>query len=481
MTLGLLIVVFLGGAALLATARQHSWAAPGPLLGAYWFLALALPQIFARNMNISAYAVFALAAAAISFIVGSTLTAPPPRTPRTRETGRHTSRVGVLLLIGGSASAIAAASIRLQQIGLPLSAVFSLDGLLRTGNTLSIARYGGEALGTQLTAALLALTYAAALASSFVIRTRNFRGRALKFAPLGATIFYVAVTTERLALLSVVALYFGSALYASLLAHGVAPKIRLRTIVVAGLIVSGLATLFVGAALVRVGSLGPASIAAVESKLSLYAFGYAGGFSAWMDTPQSTENGPLWGTASLAGVEFLTGESRTATRGYDEFVPIDDFGSATNIFTYLRGLILDFTLPGALIVMFCCGLFWQAAYRKTLIDRSAIAASIGAGATAVLLLSMTNSMLSFTNFLAGLLIAIWVISHDFKSAIRSAHTRTNSKQASSTSVTELTQPATQRTKEVPRRHYGSQRQLPASREAHPYALTNLVRPSSRPK
>jgi oligosaccharide repeat unit polymerase len=410
--------VLLAGLSLLALfcrAKQGSWAAPGALFSAYWTLAVGLPLLLAPGFNVDARAVFIILAATLAYCVGSIIATTSLGTssgdwrliPR-----RHwPDRRGINVLTwAGAFAAILATALIVKTNGLSLRRVITFDGLLTTGNQISIARYSGYAKPAAVPALLL-LTYAAAAVAPFRVGKRY--GRVGAFAPVGSALLYSAVSTERLCLLISAALSAGAFLVHDMLKTGQAPRLGAKRVVaiLAGLGLVGL--LFAGIAFVRVGRFDAAVRPVIASKLAVYAFGYLPAFSSWVDS--SNQRPSLnYGTATFAGADLFTGKSRSATRAYNEFQSVGQ-GQTTNIYTAFRGLILDFDYSGMLLVLAIAGFVAGRAYRAVLARGSPASGAVLIASYAWIVTSNSQSVFSFSNVSLAVALAALVLVHDLRS------------------------------------------------------------------
>jgi oligosaccharide repeat unit polymerase len=124
-----------------------------------------------------------------------------------------------------------------------------------------------------------------------------------------------------------------------------------------------LAVAFVLVQMVRYAGWSSGQPLAVIQLLWLDSFPYLGVFSAWFQANAlSTTFHPALGQYTFAGVfELLHIHTRVAGV-YTEQVTIG--GSTYNIYTAFRGLIEDFTVPGALVFLALVGFGAQMAYQR---------------------------------------------------------------------------------------------------------------------
>ena len=394
---------------------------PRRVLAAYWMALVGVTVALYSEGYLSSASVIAIAMGVLAFTFGvvlATLRSPaacPGRGPTLR--GRDIK----WLVIAGTVANLVAAVIALRVNGFSLVYVFSLDGLLNTANDVAVARYSGGDYGSIWTPPLLGIGYAAALVAPFLMLTDARSSRLLPFAPVLSSLAYAAVTTERLGLLTSASLTAGGFIAAVVLRDGEAPRLTRGVVlrVLAAVLVVGAS--FTTIAFLRVGQVDSSVAGVIWDKQTTYALGSVPAFFEWYGNyrdPTSREAPLGWGTASIAGVEFVTGQSREATRAYGQFVVIDSSGRQTNVYTMFRGLILDFGESGALLVLTAAGFGFGRAYRAASVRRSALAAGLLACGYAMILLSNTTAITTFSNICAAMALGVWVLSRQARSGGR---------------------------------------------------------------
>jgi len=327
--------------------------------------------------------------------------------------------VGIVLL--GSAGNVLAILSALRSNHLSVLEVLTLQGLLQSANAISVDRYSGSPQGgSALPALLLGLGYTAAIVAPFVKATSARFKKLLISLPVGSALLYSSVSTARLGFLTAATLTTGSIIACTVYQTGRIPMIGFKAFVTWTLAFALAGGAFVGIGLLRTGSTDRATMAVVLNKQVSYTLGGGGAFANWYDAGGSS--GPLGlGTASIAGVEYLTGQNRAATRSYNEFVTIDSDGNQSNIFTAFRGLIMDFGLVGGVGVMAALGFAFGRAYRAA--SRGSIrAAAVLAFAYGTLLLSAWLATTTFTNVLAAAFLAPLILTIAARKAKLAAQT-----------------------------------------------------------
>jgi oligosaccharide repeat unit polymerase len=379
---------------------------------AYWLALLSSTMLLypGARSKVTALGVLIILSAAAVFSLAAWVASVGVRAPDTtdrRYPNFSLSRVRALVILGSGAN-IVAALLALATHGFSLSSIASAEGLLATANSVSVARYEGQALNP-LTHPLLGIGYASAIAAP-LLRLAPSRGHwILVVSPLATTLVYSAVTTERLTLLLSASFMAGGFIASHTLVHGRAPRISRRSLAAVSAMAILAGSAFVGIGLLRLGRADGAVTQVLINKQRAYGLGSVPAFSQWLETTwRRSDDSPLWGTATIAGAEFLAAGDRRETRAYDEFTTIDDQGSQSNIYTVFRGLIVDFGLAGTYLVLALLGFVFGRLYRSA--RRGSIAATGGlASMYGILLLTNTMAVTTFTNVLAAIALACWVI------------------------------------------------------------------------
>jgi oligosaccharide repeat unit polymerase len=418
--MGLLVMM-----AVIARWARERWLAPGPLFAGYWVIATVLPLMLLPGAIVLTTAVVYIIFAVSAFVLGYGLATMRPAVEGPQivfaDPVLTLPRLLRGVVIAGTAAGVAAAFFALRTHGLSLSSVMSLDGILNTGNSLAVARYAFGNGSGGLTASLLSLTYAASIAAPFTLmeEPRPRRSRLLVGAPFLSILAFSTFTTERLPLLLCAAMTAAGYLAMRVLRDGEAPRVTPKAVVATVAGAALVASLFIGIAFVRVGRFDPAIRPAIQSKMSVYAYGYLPGFSQWLDawrdeTTHQGESAPLGlGTSSLAGVEYLTGQARDETRSYGQYVIIAPGGAQTNIYTGFRNILLDFGEAFGIVVLLLFGFGMGRAYTATQRRRSALMAGLLACGLTIVFLMNTMIVTTFTNVCLGMALGLLTVRGSF--------------------------------------------------------------------
>jgi oligosaccharide repeat unit polymerase len=299
----------------------------------------------------------------------------------------------------GAVGNMTAALLALRNSQTSLADILTLQGLAESTNSLAVERYSGGQSDGLLVFLLLGIGYVAALVAPFVRLTESKRLIWWTILPALTSLAYAAVTSARLGFLVAAALTAGGVIACSVIRNGSAPRVRIKTAISVALVAVILGVLFTGIGVLRTGRLDTEVIQATTDKQASYTVGAVGAFSSWYidyGTGMGRELG--YGTATIAGMEYLTGQDRAATRAYGEFAIIDASGRTSNVYTVFRGLMLDFGIAGTLTFLAVAGFVFGRLYIKA-VNGSIVAASLVGFGYASILFSGWMATTTFTNIL----------------------------------------------------------------------------------
>jgi oligosaccharide repeat unit polymerase len=188
------------------------------------------------------------------------------------------------------------------------------------------------------------------------------RARWLSLLTFAPSVLVTVILTTKSSILLPLAL-FAAAYIAAAIATGNPPRLSLKRAAA----LAGLAVVLIGGfvlvQMARYAGWASGSPGAVLNQLWLSLFPYFGVFSGWLlDHGFSASLHPTLGSYTFAGVfDLLRLHGRVAGL-YTEQVVIS--GTQYNIYTAFRGLVEDFTIPGALVFLALAGFGAQLAYRR---------------------------------------------------------------------------------------------------------------------
>jgi len=409
----IIVVALLAVFAAVLTRLQGSWSSPAPLFVGFWVLALALPPlagypgtpdaVLTLGALVMSWALGSLAGCDLNSRIKNTVSAAPSlRCWRTEYLGH--------LAKAGGVTGAAAAYLVVRQTGFHPSSLLSLEGLFQVGNSAAVQRYRGVTEGSPSVSALLMITYLGALAAPrWLLFDQTTRRRTLYAAmPIAGAVLYSAVSTARTAMIICFVLWIGS--YLSCRAYlGREVRLRPATILGATAVASAGAALFLGIAFVRIGGVSGQASHKITKKTEAYAFGYLPAYSAWQ-TPHGTTSLDFrprdkgWGSLTFNGVAKFLGGNPEDSEPYSEFIPVDQHGNHTNIFTFFRGALEDFGRAGAALLLAIGGFVASRAYEKMRRQRRLGSLFTVTALTAAIPLTSSYSIFYFTNVCGALIL-----------------------------------------------------------------------------
>ena len=264
--------------------------------------------------------------------------------------------VGVCALLGGAVVVIIAVSFALE--GWPSE--LSLVGIV---HRLAIERFAGTWQEPALARLLTTALYLGAMLAGLMLALRNTAStRLLSVAVLVPSAIITVLLTTKTSFLIPVAL--GTSTYlATCVAAGRPGHLTLKRLAVLAGLVAALAAAFVLVQMIRYAGWSTGQPLAVIQLLWADTFPYLGAFSRWFQkSALSTSLHPGFGQYTLAGVFDLLHLHSRVPGLYTDQVIVN--GAGYNIYTAFRGLIEDFTVPGALVFLAVVGFGAETAYRR---------------------------------------------------------------------------------------------------------------------
>ena len=360
----LLIFLLLPAIAWAARRTGGSWYAPAAFFAGFWSIFGGLPLI-ASPISVAPAGMLFLAAACAAVFLGSWLAGRRrPAAMAVQQALQEPPLLGWLIAACTVMGLAVVVLILFSVEGLPgAPRLTSLQSLVETIHQLAIARNGGTWEEPATARVLTSALYLGAMLSGVMIGLRKTgSARWLSLAVFLPSVLVTIILTTKSSILLPVALGVSSYLATSI-AAGNPPAFSLkRALWLAGLV----AVVVVGFVLIQMARYAGwerGAPAAVVQTLWLDSFPYLGVFATWLqNSGLSTSLHPTFGQYTFAGVfDLLHIHSRVAGL-YTEQVVIN--GAGYNIYTAFRGLIEDFTIPGALVFLGLVGYGAELAYRR---------------------------------------------------------------------------------------------------------------------
>jgi oligosaccharide repeat unit polymerase len=354
------------GLSLIAHKLQGSWLAPSVSSGLLWSIFIALPLLLNRD-SISGRAVWLICGLVTSFQIGAFMfELPCPRRQFERridaeghsELEKKCLQLSLLFSAVGMIGGIWYVSIWMRSLGM----VFSVEDFMSLGSQMYGVLLQGEddpwwfrLLRMWLFPAALLGGFACALTTS---RLRKFMSLCA-FIP--ALLVGMAIASRYGITLEVVCWLAG---YFSMKCYLTAGRYRWggRLLASTTLTLLSLVGMYVGLGVVRGHKY--EDVSEVSEMVRSNLVGYLAVFDDWVQTEKSA--GSTFGAGTVAGVAELAGVGKRA-RALDYEEVILENGVWSNVFTAFRGLLEDFSLPGALVLCLVLGTLVGRAYTRSCI------------------------------------------------------------------------------------------------------------------
>ena len=360
------IFLLLPGIAWTARKSGGSWYAPAAFFAAFWCVFAGLPLV-ASPIGIAPAGMLFVAGACGSILAGAWLAQRWQRIPTGYAPRLEVQQPPLLgwLIAACTVLGFAVVVLILYSVETSSSALrlLSFDAIVQTIHKLAVARNGGTWEEPAAARVLTTATYLGPMLSGVMIGLRN-TGSArwwslLVFLP---SVLITVILTTKSSLLLPLALA-ASAYLATSIANGTAALLTWRR---AAWLLGGVAVIAVGFVLIqmaRYAGWAQGRLEVVIPSLWQSVFPYLGVFSMWLQNNGVTASlHPTFGQYTFAGIfELLRIHTRVAGL-YTDQVVIN--GSQYNVYTAFRGVVQDFTIPGALVFFGLVGFGVQLAYRR---------------------------------------------------------------------------------------------------------------------
>jgi len=399
-------VGFLVTTAFIARRTQGSWLAPSAFCALLWALYFSLPLILMAD-RISAQTMWIVAALISCVQIGALLTEDPAgwrhsaRPDQKVPVGSYSPRALAVVLISSAVAFIGAFYYAIQAVR-QFAQSFSLEGFFSVGAVLYSVIVAGQAdpwwfrlTRMWLFPALFVGGTMAALPSTRLTKILSFSG----FVPaliVGTTLASRYGTTMG------IGCWISGYLAAQAWITKGAFRLSKKAIITASVVFAMSVGLYAGIGILRGHHYGDVDNYSIQLKGNL--FGYLAVLDYFIANEPS--HARSWGQYSVAGVaDFMGMTNRVAALNYEPIVIAN--GVDTNIYTAFRGLIQDFSLPGALFLSLLGGAAAGRAYTRACAGRMR-ATVVLAAFYSFILWSPIVSVFNYNSVLLGLIVS-WIV------------------------------------------------------------------------
>ena len=367
-------VFALGILALLARAMSQSWLEAGPVCALVWFFSLALPLLFAPDYAVASSGLWWIALCAATVCAGSVMASYPfhPMTTPSRHANekRDASCFPYLrcLILIAMLCGILSSVTDLSASWRPMTSLRG-DVYVEMAHEMYVERHTQDVYPRWISRILLIGVYLSPMLGGMLSSVKQSRwDGCLSIASLLPALLMFALHTTRAAFI-LAGILWGAGWFAVrvwMWPEERPPWTARTAVVFLGIGLLGIA-LFGAGQVIREGKTpswdtlwGQIASPGVRSAF----FGHVSVFSGWFETTWDVVLRPAWGRYSLAGFFDLLGLSTREVGLYRDIQEVEP-GGLSNIYTVFRGLIQDFTAPGALVVLFFMGGVAGRAYHWT--------------------------------------------------------------------------------------------------------------------
>ena len=341
-----------------------SWLSPAAFFSLLWFMFTIFPLVFASEYVIKTSGLWYILIIVMSFSCGSLLAlsfvnkqneTKEIQVPNFKKLILPFTTINFLILFGIASLLYYS----FNKYGLNLTS--NSIGLIP--NLISIDRYGGMLNYPLIVKYSLYLIYPNNILSGILINNLKFKNlfRIYCMSPLIFAIILGIIEGSRTSIL------LGGVLF---LSSYIGTKVKLskarvefsfiKIILYSFSLLFIFLSFFIYIQWLRQG-LNPIIIDLLAIRIKAYFFGYLSAFTIWFDTIESIFKSNIF-FSTFAGPYNLLGIIDRPLGFYSPIFINEDV--STNIFTSLRGIILDFSIFGSIILLFLIGFFIQLVFQK---------------------------------------------------------------------------------------------------------------------
>lgn len=337
-----------------------SWLAPGTFFSTFWLLMIILPMVLASEYYVSLIGVWYIVILNMAICSGAIIAYKPKSAMynKLRFNNNSLTEGFILLLI----------LINIALFGIIVLIKFVLSNyqfnnidtsFLLIPNLISIDRYAGIINYPAIIKYSLYCIYPASLIGGFVFGIRHNQNiqRLISLLPILIALILGVIEGSRSNVMLSIILFFSAWCTTLVYNNNQERKNKLKIVLGIIFIVFGFTGIFIFIQWLRQGMDTLVADLLVQ-RIRAYYFGYLSAFTQWFE--YNREFVFYGGINTFAGPGNLLG---LVDRSFGFYEPINiSVGLSTNIYTALRGLIVDFTSFGALIICFIIGYFSQKIY-----------------------------------------------------------------------------------------------------------------------
>jgi oligosaccharide repeat unit polymerase len=398
-----LIVIYLTGYFLRIV--HGSWLAPGPFFALFWSIFATLPLVFAPEFSFPPLGLWILTAFVVAIGLGSILANVNLVTPRFLINKTHYSSKKMENILFSATIIFSLLAfigvVQLLYFGINRYEIkLTIYNILLIASNLSVDRYNDVITYPWSVKGPLYFIFTAALAGGIMFGgPAKLKIKLISFLPIIISIIKGIIDTTRFTFLLTIVLWLSGYIGSRVLAHIHLNRIFDRKTLILFISAGALfIVIFTGFQWLRQAG-GELFADLMLERMKIYFFGYLSAFTNW--ATQYSSNQITFGSFTFAGPANLMGLLQRES-GFYGFITIKDM-QYINIFTVFRGIVTDFTLPGAFLITTFIGFWMSIAYVRLLTGNLLFLAPL----TLFYAFTMYSPIISI--FLYNSIIMAWVI------------------------------------------------------------------------
>ena len=360
-------VITILASALMARKITGTWLSPGSFFASAWSFFLIVPILFAPEFKVDQLGIWFITILTMACVAGSVI-AYKPSPPKHRISvlsfekyyrNLHRPLVVFTIISIGGLIFLFRHALNTYNFGY-----YSM-GWVSIPNLIAVDRYSGYINYPFIIKYSLYCIYPANLLGGLLLSVRqiSFKMKALTVVPLLLALILGIIEGARTSILLGLVLFFSAWMSGAMINGSRYEKKNpyLKLALGSGAILIGFTSVFVLIQWLRQG-MDSIIVDLLIDRIRAYFFGYLAAFTQWIGTIDSPNLSG--GLTTFAGPFNLLGVMERSLGFYD---PANiSLGISTNIFTALRGLVIDFSIPGSIVIAFIVGFFLQLSYQRGL-------------------------------------------------------------------------------------------------------------------
>lgn len=250
----------------------------------------------------------------------------------------------------------------IRKYGFSFNNLFNLNTLLEMNNSIAVQRYSGGSSNGLLSKILLIFVYSAPLCGGYsFVFARNIKDKFFSVITLFPELVILLTENAKAAMIGCVVFFVTGWLVGNLTRYQQIKPFKFKTIIIFCVLFILLLSLLAVTMVLRLGEWNIEAFEIVRNKLGNYIFGHIPAFDNWFSNNIGNFNISL-GKQTFVGIASLFGISEREQGIYRD--NYDGGALATNVYSYFRGIVEDFGMIGAILVIIVFLLIATHAYIK---------------------------------------------------------------------------------------------------------------------